>query len=234
MRFRKTLVILGIAAAVAAAVVAGTAFAQTPTPTPSGTNYQQLFLQKLAAALNISTDQLTNAITSARNATVDQAVADGRITQQQGNNIKSRPGTLPFGFGFGRPGGNGAGRSGFVGGTQVLNAVASALGMQPQDLTNQLRSGKTLADIAGNNAQAVKDAIWNTVKPQLDQAVKNARITQDRENQIQSQIQNLDLSKITGNNPGFLGRGLMGNGNQNRVPRTRPSSGRALPGNGTL
>ncbi len=191
MTFRKTLVILGLVGAVAAAAVVGTAFAQTPTPTPSGTNYQQLFLQKLASTLGISTSQLTSDITTARNQTVDQAVADGKLTQQQANNIKSKPanGLGPgFGFGHGPRGG-----FGFFGGPDVMNAVAQALGITTQDLQSQLQSGKTLAQIAQGKEQAVKDAITNTIKPKLDQAVKDGKLTSARETQILNDIQNSNL-----------------------------------------
>ena len=216
MRLRKTLVILGLAGAVAAAAVVGTAFAQTPTPPPSGTNYQQLFLQKLASTLGISVDQLTSDITSARNSTVDQAVADGKLTQQQANNIKSKPATgLGLGFRFG--GGGPRGGFGFFGGPDVMNAVAQALGITTQDLQSQLQSGKTLAQIAGNNAAAVKTAIVNTIKPKLDQAVAAGKMTAARENQIITDIQNSDLSQFGGHwgmhrGPGAGGRPSMGPG----------------------
>ena len=225
MTLRKTLVILGLVGAVAAAAVVGTAFAQTPTPTPSGTNYQQLFLQKLASALNISTDQLTSAITTARNGTVDQAVADGKLTQQQANNIKSKPATgLGLGFRFG---GGPRGGFGFFGGTNVMNAVAQALGITTQDLQSQLQSGKTLATIAQGKEQAVKDAIVNTIKPTLDQAVKNGKLTQDRENQIISNIQNGNLQF-----PGHWGM-HRGPGGGNGTS-SKPSSGPARSESGAL
>lgn len=232
MTLRKTLVILGLVGAVAAAVVAGTAFAQTPTPTPgqSGTNYQQFFENQLASALGITTDKLTSAFTTARNATVDQAVKDGKLTQQQADSIKSKPATGPgLGFGFGHFGhfGHGPrGGMGFIGGADVQSAIAGALGITTQNLQTQLQSGKTLAQIAGSNAAAVKTAIVNTIKPKLDQAVTAGRLTAARETQIINDIQNSDLSQFGGH------WGMRPGGKDG--PGTRPSMGPARMGPGAL
>ncbi len=233
MNLRNALTVLGVVAAVGVAAMVGTAYAQTPTPTPApgqaGASYQQLFLDKLAAALGTTTDKLKAAITQARNDTVDQAVKDGKLTQQQADQIKARSADGHLGFGFGGPGFDGQGRGGpggpgFAHGGPTLDAVAQALGMTTQDLTTQLRSGKTLADLAKGKEQAVKDAIVNAEKPQLDQAVKNGRITQDRENQILDQIRNSDLSNLHG----FGGPGRFGPGaGQNQPPSPAPSSGTA-------
>ncbi len=96
--------------------------------------------------------------------------------------------------------------------------------MTTQDLTTQLRSGKTLADLAKGKEQAVKDAIVNAEKPQLDQAVKNGRITQDRENQILDQTRNSDLSNLHGFGvPGRFGPGA----GKNQPPSPAPSAGTA-------
>ena len=207
MNIRRSLAVLGLVAAVAAVAVAGTAFAQTPTPTPStagGTNYKDFFLNKLADALNITRDQLNSALTQAKNETVDQAVQDGKITQDRADAIKAQPGLAPFGFEFGR--GDRHERM-FMGGADALNAVAQVLNMTPQQLMDQLRSGKTLADLAQGNEQAVKDAIANAEKPKLDQAVANGRITQDQENQILDKIRNAELSQLGGHWGKGFGRG---------------------------
>lgn len=248
MRVRKILVIAGLVGAVAAAAVVGTALAQTPSPTQTPnqakTNYGNVFLDQLAKALNITRDQLNSAITTARNATVDQAVQDGRLTQDQANQIKSRQGNAPFGFGFnfgfhGREWGHkaGPGMMGFRMSGDVLNAVAGVLKMTPQDLTNQLRSGKTLGQLAQGNEQAVKDAIKNAVKPQLDQAVKNGRMTQQQEDNILNRIQSQDLNQIGGAHWNF-GPGKNWNGKRapkpTPTPSTSPSLGPAPMGAGAL
>lgn len=230
MKFRKPLVVLGLAGVVAALVVAGTAFAQTPTPDQQAkTSYHEFFLDRLANALGTTRDKLNGALTQARSETVDQAVKDGRLTQEQADKIKAQQGTGPFGFGFHGFGRGGMKGGAFMGAGQAHDAIAQALGMTPEDLANQLRSGKTLAELAAGKEQAVKDAIVNAMKPQLEEAVKNGRITQDRANEILEQIRTSDLSKYGGH--WGMGRGwFKGNGTQNQAPGTKPSGGPLLQG----
>ena len=214
MRFLSPINMIGIGAAVVSlglAAAVSTAVAQTATPTPAQsstpaqsqakTNYQNFFIDRLAADLGTTVDKLKSAMTQARNETVDQAVKDGKLTQQQADRIKSSTSTRPgfgLGLGFG-PGRSGHGRwgAGFVGGAQERAAIAQVLGMTPQDLNTQLQT-KTLAQLAQGKEQAVKDAISNAVKARLDQAVKSGKMTQDQENQRLAQVQNIDLSKIGG------------------------------------
>lgn len=237
MKARKPLAILGVAAVVVGLVIAGTAFAQTPTPTQTPgqqnrANYQNFFLDRVASILGVSRDALNSALTQARNDTADQAVKDGKLTQDQANNLKSRTGNngFGFGFGFGHPGRGEARPKGKFDGADVMNAVAQALGMTPQDLMSQLRSGKTLADLAKGKEQAVKDAIVNAEKPKLDQAVQSGKMTQDQENKILDNIRNADLSKI-GPHWGFgWGKGH----GQNPAPGNRPSMGPAMSGASSL
>lgn len=211
MKLGKTTAILGLAGALAAVVVAGTALAQTPTPTQTPSqqakaNYHDFFLDRLAAALGVARDQLNGAITQARNETVDQQVKDGRITQERADAIKARPsdGFIgPWGFGPHRIGP----RGGIGPVTKIgahLDVVAQALGMTTQELISQLRSGKTLSELAAGKEQAVKDAVAAAAKTKLDRAVAAGRITQEQENQTLDRIRNSDLNQLL---HGFGGRG---------------------------
>jgi len=197
---RKVTAILALIGAVAAIAVVGNALAQTPTAAPgqAKTSYFNVFMDKLAESLGVTRDKLNSAFIDARNATVDQAVKDGKLSQQQADKIKSNSNVGPgFGFGFGWHGRVGPERGkGFMFGANVMDAVAKALGMSTQDLTSQLRSGKTLAQLAQGKEQAVKDAIVGAIKPRLDQVVSSGKMTQDQENQIISKIQSSDLSKL--------------------------------------
>lgn len=222
MKLSKPLVVLGLAGVVAAVVVAGTAFAQTPTPAPgqqAKTSYHEFFLDRLAAALDTTRDKLNSALVQARNETVDQQVKDGRLTQEKADKIKSQEGIAPFAFGFRGFDRGGMKGGAFVGGSQVRDAIAQALGMTPEDLASQLRSGKSLAELAQGKEQAVKDAIVAAMKPQLDQAVKDGRITEERANEILEQVRTSDLSKLGGH----WARGwFKGNGDRSKAPMTRP------------
>lgn len=243
MKLRRVLVVLGLAGALAVTAVAGTAIAQTPTPnTQTGTNYQEYFLDRLASALGTTRDKLTSAFTQARNETADQAVKDGKLTQEKADRMKAQQGIGPFGFhGFGGDMGRGdMGRGGkmggFMGGGQSREAIAGALGITTQELDTQLRSGKTLAELAAGKEQAVKDAIVAAEKTRLDQAVAGGKITQDQANQRLEQLRNADLNSLFGHR-GMEGRGefrFRGDGTQPSAPTARPSQGTAVPAGQSL
>lgn len=118
--------LLGITVGVLVAVViigAGTIWAQgggqTPTPAapsaPTTNTACDQFMQALAGHLNVSVDTLTQATKAAAKDMVDQAVKDGRLTQDQANQAKQRidqaQGSCGFGR-FGAFGGIGHGRFG--------------------------------------------------------------------------------------------------------------------------
>ena len=222
MKLGKPLAFLGVVGVVAALVVAGTAFAQTPTPAPgqqARTGYHEFFLDRLAAALDTTRDKLNSALVQARNETVDQQVKDGRLTQEKADRIKSQEGIVPFAFGFRGFDRGGMKGGAFVGGSQVRDAIAQALGMTPEELANQLRSGKSLAELAQGKEQAVKDAIVAAMKPQLDQAVQDGRITRERADQILEQVRSSDLSKLGGH---WAGGWFKGKGERGKAPTPTP------------
>ena len=173
----KKLVVAVFAAAVVTGGAIGVAAAQsTPTPTPgAGQQARQNFLNALAKRLNISVDQLNQAITGARQ---DAGLPNG--SNGQG----------------GFPGGGRGGRArGFIG--QTAQTVAQMLGISVQQLRSEL-PGKTLAQEAqnhGHSAQDVINALTNAANSRIDQAVSSGRLTSDQGNQakqrVATRIQNL-------------------------------------------
>lgn len=71
----------------------------------------------------------------------------------------------------------------------IVTAVSKALNLSPMDILAQLQADKSLADIAQAqkvDLQTVKDAITNSIKTQLEAAVKASKLTQaqaDKANQ---------------------------------------------------
>ncbi|GGO22847.1 hypothetical protein [Deinococcus humi] len=84
---------------------------QTAPGVQSGTNYADVYLQKLAAGLGISLDRLKAAALAAGNATIDQGVKNGDIAANRATDMKTRLKDNPFGMlggrGMGGPGGPG-------------------------------------------------------------------------------------------------------------------------------
>jgi hypothetical protein len=66
-------------------------------------------------------------------------------------------------------------------------AIASYLGLTPAQLREQLKAGKTLAQIAiaqGKSVSGLEDAIYADVQAHLDRAVANGRLSAAREQAI--------------------------------------------------
>ncbi|GEA15411.1 hypothetical protein E308F_16550 [Moorella sp. E308F] len=87
-------------------------------------------------------------------------------------------------------------------------SIASVLGMSPADLANELKSGKTLADIAqekGMTLDQLKEKLVAQEKQTLDQKVAQSQMTQDAENKILSRLEQMDLNRI-GKFGGYSGK----------------------------
>ena len=197
--------------------------------TKSTDNPRQAFLGDVARRLNVSPQRLNSALTGAFEDRLNAAVKAGRITQAQADAIKKkveRGGGPPpvFGARLGGPGGPGFFFQRRIVGPTVKLAVGAAakyLGLSPQQLVAKLQSGKSLADVAGEQNKSVdglKSAITDGVKAKLDQAVKNGKLSQAQENNLLSRFGNrLDMlvnHKGLGPPPGlrFGGRGPIKDG----------------------
>lgn len=105
------------------------------------------------------------------------------------------------------------------GGQVGLDAAAEALGMTPDELSTQLWGGKTLADLAdeaGVDLQAVRDAVESAeeaaIRDAIQQAVDDGTITQDHANWLLEGLDNGYWGGFGGGWGGFHGRGFRGFG----------------------
>jgi membrane peptidoglycan carboxypeptidase len=177
-----------------AALAIGVAAVNAATTPSSGSNYAQVFVNKLAAILHLTPAQTQNDLKQAELQTIDQMVKDGQITQAEADALKNRINSgqgFQFGFPFRHHGGLGDRALGQSLRTAELNAIANALHLTPADLQTQLRSGKTLSQLeqsSGVTDSAVRTAARNAAKSVLDSAVKAATITQAQEDAILAQI----------------------------------------------
>jgi hypothetical protein len=208
MRFNRWIALP--AAALAAALIGVAAVQAAPSPSPSagaGKSYAQVFVDKLAAILHLSTTQTQDALKQAELQTVDQMLKDGKITQQQADALKAR---INAGQGLGLL--RGLDHHGFKADrtlmhdlmTAELNAVASALHMSASDLKSALHSGKTLSDLESQQKvgdSTVKTAMKNAAKGVLDKAVKAGTITQAQEDAILARVGTEGLHKPFGHRP---------------------------------
>ena len=202
-RSTKTKIVAG---AVAAAAIAGGGAAVAATQLRSPSEESQAVVNDAAAQLGVQPQALSNALKKALENRVDAAVADGRLTKEQGDALKQRieSGQAPlFGLGGG-PGGHD--RGGHLG---DLDAAASYLGLTEDQLRTQLQSGKTLADVAkaqGKSVDGLIDALVAATKKHLDEAVADGRLTQSQADQILADMKQRITDRVNGKLPQFNDR----------------------------
>lgn len=230
--FRHRLIVAAVALAFAAF---GGAAAYAASQ--SGSNPRQAFLNDVAKRLNVSPQRLTAAIKAALVDRLNAAVKDGKLTHAQANAIEQRiqrNGRLPFffagpGMGYGRgrffaPPPLFGGPLGFGHGGPFAGA-ASYLGLSPTELFKDLRSGRSLAQIAkarGKSVAGLERAMTTSIKSRLDAAVAAGRISKPQEQRVLSTISSRLPDLINRAGP----RGLAGPA-QWRFPA--PPSGYATP-----
>jgi len=188
--------------------------------TQSGKNEREAFLNDAAKRLNVTPDKLKGALKGAFEDRLDAAVKAGRLTQEQADQIKKKieqGGGPPIGGPFFGPPGIARAHVFMGPGGPVkagLDAAAKYLGLTRKQLMGKLASGKSLADVAGDQGKSVdglKNALKDATKAKLDDAVKNKRLTQDQENKIlgglDQRLDGLVNRKGLGPRPAFRHRG---------------------------
>jgi len=164
----------------------------------------QAVVNDAAKQLGVTPGALTSALKKALENRVDAAVAAGRLTKAQGEELKQRieAGDLPF---FGGPGlGMRHHMFGMLG--RGLDAAAGYLGLTKDQVRTQLENGKTPAEIAKAQKKSVDglvDAIVADAKQHLDAAVKAGRITQKQEDSILRDIKTRTTDFVNGKAPRF-------------------------------
>ena len=142
-------------------------------------------LDTLAENLGISREQLDVALRQTGLDLVDQALADGRITEDEAARIREaiESGELPFFFG----GGHGFHRGpGFCPGAN-LEEIAEFLGVEREVIVGGLQDDESLAQIAeanGSSRDALVDFLVGKVEERVNEAVANERITQEQADEI--------------------------------------------------
>jgi polyhydroxyalkanoate synthesis regulator phasin len=201
-RSAKRKVAAGAAAAVA---IAGGGAAVAATQLSSPKEESQAVVNDAAGQLGVQPQALTDALKKALENRVDAAVADGRLTKEQGDALKQRieSGDAPLFFG------PGLGHQGPLGHFRDLDAAAAYLGLTEAELQAQLEAGKTLAQVAtaqGKSVDGLVDALVASAKKHLDDAVAAGRLTQAQEAQVLSDLKQRITDRVNGKATEFDGR----------------------------
>jgi len=218
-RFLKYLAVVGTVVALGGAAF-GIVAAQTdetptqtedPAATPDATDEAKPdraevldnFMARLAEELGISQEELTAAIRATSLGLLDDAVADGRVTEEEAAKIRERiesgEGAFPF-FGGrhhgpgpdgfkgprGHHGFGGFGRHGGLGIGAGLDELATFLGIDEAALGDQFQNGETLAQIAeanGKSREELVNFLLGQVQERLATAVTDGDLTQEEADQ---------------------------------------------------
>lgn len=203
---RKSKISIGIAALLAAA--GGGVAIGASTSSPSEEN--QAVLDDAAKQLGVSSSKLSDALKKALSDRVDAAVAAGRLTKAQGDELKQRINSDAFPLFGGLE--RGFGHFGFFG---SIDAAASYLGLTEAQLHTELEGGKTLAQIAqahGKSADGLIAALVDSAKKRLDEAVAAGRLTKAQETEMLSGLRDriTNLVNSTGPHGDHFGRPSFG------------------------
>jgi hypothetical protein len=188
-----------IAAVAALLVVGGGGAAIAATGALSPREESQAILGDAAEQLGVETNELSAALKQALKNRVDAAVEAGRLTEEQGDEMKERidADEFPlFGLGPGGPGhhhhfGHGAG----------LEAAAAFLGLTEAELRTALEDGRTLAEVAeseGKTVAGLVDAMVAASTEELEQAVEAGRLTEAQKNEIVATLEERITDKVNG------------------------------------
>ncbi len=176
-RFWKA-VLTAIATLVVAGTVVGFVAAQTDGDVSMpGKERLNNFISRLAGNLGITQEELEVAIDQTQLELVDEAVADGRITEEQAAEIRTRIESGEGPFFAKRP------HRGHQRGGAHLEPVAEFLGLTPQEVTEALQDGQTLAQIAEANGSSAADLttfLLGELEARLAEAVESGKIDQAR------------------------------------------------------
>lgn len=186
------------AAATAGLAIAGGGAALAAEKLSSPSDESQAVIDDAAQRLNVTPSALSDALKKALEDRVDAAVAAGRITKAEGDELKQRIESSNFPFFLGHPG---YGEHHLFGG---LAAAASYLGITGAELRSELESGKTLAQVAqekGKSVDGLVQALYDDAKQHLDAAVSAGKLTQSEENSILGDLKQHITELVNGVRP---------------------------------
>lgn len=163
--------LLMIVAAVVVLAVGAVAIGGAATSAQEGDGPLGTFLGRVAEKLGISEEEFEAVIDEARTELIDEAVAEGRLTEEQAERLQERG----FPFAGGRMG-HGRGR--------VIEAAAEVLGVTQEELKDELKDGSSLAEAQGMTVDDFKAELLNQLQALLDSDVADGTLTQEQADKI--------------------------------------------------
>lgn len=189
-RKSKTKVVAGTIGALALAVAVGATGAVAASRALSANESSQAVIDDAADQLGVESSDLSDALKQGLKNRIDEAVEAGRLTEEQGETLKERIDSSEVPPVFGGLGHHGFGldHPGHLGG---LDAAATYLGLTEAELHEQLRDGKTLAEVAqdeGKSVSGLVDAMVAAAEERIDEAVEDGRLNEDRAVELKQEL----------------------------------------------
>lgn len=183
-RFWKIAGIATLVAILGVTAIGAVALAQDPEDGSAWPfDFHTKFREAIAEILKIDVETYDTAVEQAREQVVDEALAEGWLTEEQAERMQERlePGFGPRGMDKGFMGPHG----GLMGhdGDSIMGTIAEEAGLSVQDLFAELQEGKTLAEVAsehGVDAEAIVADHLAQLEENLQQAVEDGKITENQ------------------------------------------------------
>ena len=232
MTRRKKLTFTAGAAAAALLVAGlGAAGAIAASDVFSPSEERKAVIDDAASQLGVEPAELSDALKQALKNRIDEALDDGRLTQEQADELKERIDADDYPLLFGRGGHGGPGGFGRHGHFEVLATAASFLGMTEAELREELQD-KTLAEIAkeqGKTAAGLVQQLVATQTKRIDEAVADGKLSEEQAAGLKAELTERMEALVDGElrRPGG-GRHHLGSG-RGRDRRERHRSSAALP-----
>jgi hypothetical protein len=191
---RQHKIAIVVALALSVVAVGGAIGATKLTPEQE----REAIINDAAEQLGVEPTELSDALKHALKNRVDDAVEDGRLSEEQGQEMKERidAGEVPFlGLPFHRHHGPFHGK---------LEAAAEYLGMTQAQLQEALEDGKTLAQVAkdkGKSVDGLVDALVEGAEQKLQDAVEAGRLTEAEKREMLDGLRDRITDLVNGRFP---------------------------------
>ena len=143
-----------------------------------------------ASQLGVEPSELSDALKQALKNRLDEAFDDGRLTQEQADELKARIDADDYPLLFGRGGHRGLGGFGRHGHFELLATAASFLGMSEAELREGIRD-KTLAEIAKEQGKTAASLVQHLVAIQtkrIDEAVADGGLSEEQAAELKADL----------------------------------------------
>lgn len=208
---KRTKLAAGAGAALAAVGAGGAVAADRLSPKEES----KAVVEDAAKQLGVDPAKLSDALKQALENRIDEAVKDGRMTEEQAKAMKERIEADDFPLFPGPALGHHRAFGFALHGFRDLDAAASYLGVEEDALRERLRDGDTLAEVAkekGKSVDGLVNAIVAATTKRLDEAVTAGRVTKAQRDEIVAGLKARTTAIVNGDFPALRGRGGPGFG----------------------